>query len=510
MKHIHHLHIYHTTAVQCGGDFTLFSGFALCTLLNVSNAITIETQNQDGCMTRYFEQHEDILQKLEPCNTDTIIAAINSLKVRFKALQIDGVPSEVLDCVFDGCHYVLSDAMIQTVVNYKNAGALETFKEQPYTTIIALEYKPLTQYVREHFVVYVSNVVLSHLTLSDRAEDIVDVLIRLKDEQDLQLQLIQKESFHLDSIEACAGEQVKSESDKWKPVWNALLEKNTVSINWNNVISYWNVYKLGKELKQYISLHVDELSKENTEAVPDDFIREFILTDVETTVKEKLLPTLRMKNFEIALSSIDEPTLRIMIDCQYFEFTDKSYSEVASKSPELGLEFILNNQDAYMKLSESIPMMTGLFEDLIFSDLLQEYKSELFSAYAEECMTKKIALQMHTLHMPVTKGILAAAWNCVDEEKQEQLLLDNCAVLDAADLAQKFKKIGGCYADLVDRSRRHEVTMSSTPQRILLAEHLQTIGYISSWEEKTSDSAHKKESNQKLLKLRIRQLKQPN
>ena len=29
MKHIHHLHIYHTTAVQCGGDFTLFSGFAL-------------------------------------------------------------------------------------------------------------------------------------------------------------------------------------------------------------------------------------------------------------------------------------------------------------------------------------------------------------------------------------------------------------------------------------------------------------------------------------------------
>ena len=482
----------------------------LCTLLNVSSATTIETQNQDGCMTRYFEQHEDILQKLEPCNTDTIIAAINSLKVRFKALQIDGVPSEVLDCVFDGCHYVLSDSMIQTVVNYKNAGALETLKEQPYTTIIALEYEPLTQYVHEHFVFYVSDVVLSHLTLSDRAEDIVDMLIRLKDEQDLQLQLIQKESFHLDSIEACAGEQVKSESDKWRPVWNALLEKNIVSINWNNVISYWNVYKLGNELKQYISLHVDELSKENTEVVPDDFIREFILTDVETTVKEKLLPTLRMRNFEIDLSSINEPTLHIMIGCQYFTFTDKSYSEVASKSPDLGLEFILNNQDAYMKLSESIPMTTGLFEDLIFSDLLQEYKSELFSAYAEKCMTKKIALQMHRLHMPVTKGILAAAWNCVDEEKQDQLLLDNCAVLDAADLAQKFKEIGGCYTGLVDRNRRHEVTMSSTPQRIFLAEHLQTIGYISSWEEKTSDSAQKKESNQKLLKLRIRQIKQPN
>ena len=429
----------------------------LRTMLNVADAATIEIQNQDGCMVRYFEQHEDILQQLVSCDTANVIAAINSLEVCFGALQIANVPNEVLDCVFDGCRYVLSDSMIQTVVNYKNEGALETLKKQPYTTVIALEYEPLIQYVHERFALYVRNVVLSHATLLDRAEDIVDMLIRLKDDQELQLQLIQKESFHLDSIEACAGEQVISASDKWRPIWNALLEKDVVSINWENVISYWKAYKLGKELKQYISLHADGLSEENIEVVPDDFIHEFILTDIETTVKEKLLPVLRMKNFDIVLSSIDEPTLRIMIDCQYFAFTVDTYSDIDSVSSDMSLMFILKNQDVYMSLHEDIPMTSNLLEKLLASRLRQEYKSKLFSAYAEEYMTKKIAMQMYTLHMPVTKGVFAEAWTCVDEGEQEQLLLENCTVLDAVELAQKFKEMGGNYTALADRTRRRDV-----------------------------------------------------
>ena len=482
----------------------------LRTLLNVSDAAAIEAQNQDGSMARYFEQHEDILQQLASCNTANVIATINDLDVCFDALQIAGVSNEVLDCVFDGCHYVLSDTMIRTVVNYKDTGMLERLAEQPYTTIVALEYEPLIQYVYENFASYVRDVVLTHATLSDRAKDIVDMLVRLKDQQDLQLKLVRKEDFHLDSIEACAGEQVRSESEKWKPVWNALLEKNIVAINWENVVSYWKVYKLSEELKRYLSLHADELSKEDSEVVLDDFIQEFILADVEPTVKERLLPVLRMKNFTLAISSIDESTLRIMIDCQYFAFTEKAYSEVASKSPDLGRSFILHNQDAYMKQHEKIPMTTNLLEDLLLSSLRQEYKSELFSVYAEKYMTTKIALQMKRLCMPVTQDIFDAAWNCVDEGERGQLLLENCLVLDAIDLAQKFSEIGGAYTALADRTRRHEAELSATPQHALLAEHLRTIGYITRWEEKEEQIFNPtlgKETSRKFLKLRIRPIK---
>ena len=485
----------------------------LRTLLNVADAATIKIQNQDGCMARYFEKHEDILQQLVSCDTAKVITVISGLEVCFGALQIANVPNEVLDCVFDDCRYVLSDSMIKTVVTYKNAGALETLKEQPYTTIVTLEYEPLKQYIYESFETYVCNVVLTHVTLSDRAEDIVDMLIRLKNQQDLQLQLIQKENFHLDSIEACAGEWVKAESDKWQPIWNALLEKNVVSINWENVISYWKMYKLNNELKEYIALHADELAKENIEVVSDNFIQDFILTDVEMTAKEKLLPVLRMKNFDIPLSSIDESTLQVMIDCQYFAFTVAAYSNVDSVSSDMSLLFILKNQDAYMSLHEDISMTSDLLENLLDSSLQQEYKCQLFSTYAEEHMTKKIALQMHTLFMPVTKGVFAQAWTCVDEGEQEQLLLENCTVLGTVELAKKFEEMGGDYIALADRTSRHEVNLFATPQRIQLANHLQSIGYITSWEEKKEkifDPVLKKVTSRKLLKLRIRKIKQPN
>lgn len=105
-----------------------------------------------------------------------------------------------------------------------------------------------------------------------------------------------------------------------------------------------------------------------------------------------------MKNFDIPLPSIDESTLQIMIDCQYFVFTVATYSDVDSISSDMSLICILKNQDAYMSLHEDISMKSDLLEKLLASSLQQKYKSKLFSAYAEEYMTKKIALQMYTLH----------------------------------------------------------------------------------------------------------------
>lgn len=64
---------------------------------------------------------------------------------------------------------------------------------------------------------------------------------------------------------------------------------------------------------------------------------------------------------------IDKITLEIMIDCKYFEFTTSNYSAVKDVSPNLSLQFVLNNQDEYMELKTSISMTTGLFEGLICS-----------------------------------------------------------------------------------------------------------------------------------------------
>ena len=52
--------------------------------------------------------------------------------------------------------------------------------------------------------------------------------------------------------------------------------------------------------------------------------------------------------------------------------------------------------------------------------------------------------------------------------------------------------------------------MHAIPQHKLLAEHLQAVGYITSWEEKNEkfyDPVLEKETSRKFLKFRIKQVK---
>lgn len=485
--------------------------FYLQIMLSESEITTIEAQNTEGCLTRYFEEHDDILQKLESCDAYKIISVIDKLNVRFKTLQIEGVSHEVLDNVFDKCHYMLNETMIKTVVAYRSDNLISTWEEKPYSTLITLADTPLMQYVHDHIVIFVDEIVLTHSNLSDRPEDIVDMLIRLEGEQDLQTRLIKQESFHLDSIEECACEQVHAEKDNWITVWNALLEKGAVTVSWKNVLDYWKVYQVSDELKEYISHHAEELSGMDTASVEDDFIKAFINANFKIEVKQKLLPVLKLNDFDLDITSLDEFTLRIMIACNYFEFTVERYSVISSISPDIATDFILKNQDEYMELKENIPMSGNLLERLLFSKCFSvKNKNQLFTEYAENYMTEKIAEQMKELNMPVTKDIFNIAWGCIGEKKREGLLLDNCTLFDADKLERYFGELGGPYAELADRTRRHDVNLPVTDRNKALATHLRKLEYITSDDEKDEkffDDASGCEKTRKVLKMRIKQVK---
>lgn len=486
--------------------------FYLQIMLSESEITTIEAQNIEGCLTHYFEEHDDILQKLASCDASKIVSVIDKLNVRFKTLQVKGVSHEVLDSVFDNCHYMLNETMVKTVVAYRSDNLISTWEEKPYSTLITLADTSLMQYVHDNIVIFVDEIVLTHSNLSDRPEDIVDMLIRLEGEQDLQTRLIKQESFHLDSIEECACEQVHAEKDNWITVWNALLEKGAVTVSWENVLDYWKVYQVSDELKEYISHHAEELSGMDTVSVKDDFIKAFINTDFKIEVRQKLLPVLKLNNFDLDITSLDESTLRIMIACNYFEFTVERYSVISSISPDIAAKFILKNQNEYMELKENIPMSGNLLERLLFSKCFSvKNKNQLFTEYAENYMTEKIAEQMKELNMPVTKDIFNIAWNCIGERKREGLLLDNCTLFDADELERYFGELGGPYVELADRTRRHDVNLSVTDRNRALAKYLRKLEYITSEEEKDEkffDDASGCEKIRKVLKMRIKQVKE--
>lgn len=480
-------------------------------ILSESEISTIEAQNIDSCMTHYFEEHSDILQKLRDCNNEKIIFVIDRLDVHFPALRTATVPFNVLDSIFENRHYVINEEMIKAIIAYKNSDFLDEFEGKPYSALIALNYPALLQYVQDNMVKFVDEIVLAHRNLSDSPEDIVDMLIRLEGETEIQVKLVEQESFCIDYIDDCAGEHVRANKNAWMSVWNALLKKNAVKISWENVFDYWKVYQFSEALKEYVDLNAGELAEIDAVVVNDSFIKAFIEADFEQEIERKLLPVLRLEKFDLEISSIAEPTLNIMVDCNYFEFTADRYTAVNDASFEIGIKFILKNQKDYMSLSDSIPMTSSLLEQLIFNDdFAASNRHQLFCDYAESYMTEKIAMQMKVHDLPVSKDIFEAAWNCTAQEDHIELLLDYCTILNAEDLEQYFAELSAPYSELSDRSRRHEVSLPVKDKNRELAEHLKKIGYLTSWKEKAEkyfDVATDCEKTRKILRLHIKQVK---
>ena len=478
-------------------------------LLVESELATIDVQNSEKSITRYFEEHDDILQRLAACHAEKMVSVIDRLDVHFKSLKTENVSNDVLDNVFDKCHYVLNEKMIKTVISYKDDVMSQNFEEKPYSTLVMLGYTALLQYVQDNIKTFVEKIVFVHDSLYDRPEDIVDLLICLEGDMDCQVKLIEREHFHLDCLKDCAYERVDINKKEWMPVWNALLKKNSVNVSWKNVYDYWKVYQLSDEMKVYISSHVEALSTMDASSIDDIFIKDLIKANFEPKIECRLLPVLRLDNFDLDIQSIRESTLRAMIDCNYFEFTVERYSIISSISLDIGIFFILKNQDDYMRLKNDITMSGELFERLIFNDdFNEENKQQLFSEYAEKYITKKVAEQMKIRNLPVTKKVFEAAWKCAAERRAE-LVLDYCTLLNAAELGQYFAKLQAPYSDLGDRSRRHEVSLPRTKENKELTGYLQKIEYITSWsekEEKIFDPVMDCEKRRKILNLRVKKV----
>ena len=77
-------------------------------ILQIQNLDILSDQNKDECMARYFEQHDDIFQKMEYFGEECIQFAITGLFFKLKSIQTDNVSKAVLDSIFDLRRYQIN------------------------------------------------------------------------------------------------------------------------------------------------------------------------------------------------------------------------------------------------------------------------------------------------------------------------------------------------------------------------------------------------------------------
>lgn len=446
--------------------------------------------NVENCITSYFEKHEDILQQLNDVGSNKIIAAISNCDVCFEKLNIANVSDDIVEYIFDNCCFKLNDCMVRNVISYKKKNLLNMFENQPYSTIIKLEYQPLIEYVHENMKEYIEAVVLKKTIIEDENEDIIDLLRRILEESDLCASVICLENFEIEKLADCLEQEIQNKRDKVKVVWNTLLEQNKIGISWENTMLYWKYYSISNYLKKFIEVNVDKLSVEKNNYVTDNFAKDIINAKFEDSVLKKLLPVLPMKTFDLDVEQLPENILAIMVECNYFGYTIEYYQSIAERNEDIAVEYIVKNQAEFYNSLEDFPMTKNVLERLLFEQKIpMDNREELFEKYAKTYMTEKIALNMNAEGFKVTKTLFDIAWEILSENQKERLMIANLELLNVDDMEKCFGELSGQYSVLSERTKRCKVKLDNTENNRKLVNYLEKIGYItSSWEEKTDSN----------------------
>lgn len=485
----------------------------LVALVKVLNPEELSCQNENACLVEFIERHYDILRRLEAAGCDNLQDVIKELRLSFHCLELDDVSDDLQSFIFNGHYYELNWSMVRSIVAFIEKDSLNKLEEQPYSTVISLQYQPLIEDVHENIDRYTREIILTRESIHDQNEDILALLERLITIPDLCISLVKREQFCLPHLYDCCMNLTKEYEETVEEIWTVMLSEKKVDTTWENVVTFWKNWSLENALKDYIADNINELIISLVDTVPDEFIADFIRSSFSEDVKRKALSVLRMDDFSLEINELDKVTLKILIEYHYFDFSVSRFSAIYNADVSLSIDYIMGNQREFMDDFAEIEMTSDLFERVLLDNRLDDdIRRNLFETNVEKYMTAKIAAQMNQMEMGrhITKAIFDAGWNCLNSDGKEALLYKNLCVLDAEDFERCFTDLGDKYKDFLGRDSSHEVTLFNSEDHEQLAVRLKEVGYITSYRKKEEiiyDTILGADKTVDQIKYRIKQVK---
>lgn len=471
--------------------------YYLCLLLANINADDVSQYNIDDCMEKYFEDHADILQKLqEQLGSEKIKDILLQLKPKFRELNIDGIKDKkILDTVFDNAMYELNLPMVKNVIKFKNSTLIDSFEAQPYSVVVRLGYDSMNKYIQNNIKQYVSDIILKQANPEDEFNDILSLVQKMfeEDEYELIVELIKHETFRIGTISKMLGDKIDENKEQVQFIWRTMLEAEKITVSWGNIIIYWVNYKIDDSLKDFIIKNINSLVKENRCCCNDSFISELIMCGMPISVYEVLLPVLRMSDFSMSLTDIPKEILGIMVRCKYFAFTPDNFGELKDIDESLAVEYISLNQDEAIKYTNDLDIDSALLNEiLIFTNITISNKEWFLEVFGVTYMTSEIVMSINELKLKITKETFDVAWKVANHDDRLKLFFDHLSLFTADDFERYFSEIGGEYATLSDRTKRYQPVISCSENNLNLVERLKEVGYITSYNvEKKANSKEK-------------------
>ena len=412
----------------------------------------------------------------------------NALSVKFSKEDLSGVRKSMVNHIIANRYYEINETMLYEILGRINPDLQRGFNKHAYTNLLKLDRDDKLQmkileyiYEKDNLSIFMDEVVLADDNISESIEAIRDLLDRLKENEDYQDRLLQHEEF----VGISLSKFTLDEPDQH--IWNLVLKNSRVKATWFTVVEYWSSFKFSPELFQFIQNNTDSIIASDRLVCTQDFVDNlFINATWDDNTFSNLATCFKGWRFSGSISDIPEQNLKVLIDQDFFEFTQEYYDQVKSVSDELATTYVLKHQlEALDKLdnSEINELAANLLASpFVSSELINEIvKNNL----PEQVIDQDVAINLTNKNFDIDESYFFAIWKYLSNDKRISWMLDNVALLDRDDFYRCFSELTGVYHNFFEKyDSSKEVKLENNKENETLANRLCSVGYATSFRVK--------------------------
>ena len=368
---------------------------------------------------------------------------LDSLKIKFVSLNIDGVNHKLLDYIFDQDLYVLNKEMISVIVGYKDKNLQSVLNKQIYTTINKLNYKPMINYVNSNIKPFIDNVFLSEDNDSEDLEYIIEIIEKAIKLDDLTyISIFENKKFYIYLNDFIHIDYSTLTNITQRDVRDCILKNNHITPCWKYVIEYWDEYGYSDTLSQFVENNISKISRTYNGKLSNEFLYDFYNAyNIEFYKIHKIKCGFYK---DVDFRKIKSDILGYLIENDLISPFMESFERLSKTNVDLFLQFALKYELDFRHYIENYEIDEELYASLIHNDkftfktrfTLLESKDGL---YMDEELAKSFMNDIEPFRPLIYQYVIEALKNI--EELQIKTMMKYLNHLDKASLIYSFKCI---------------------------------------------------------------------
>lgn len=403
---------------------------------------------------------------------------LDTLKIKFVSLNIDGVDHKLLDYIFDQNLYVINKEMISIIIGYEDKNLHSVFNKQIYTIINKLNYKPLIDYVNSNVKIFIDDVFLSEDNDSEELKYIIEIIEKAIELDDsTYISIFQKKDFNISLKDSIQIDYSALTNITQRDVWDCILQNNRITPCWKYVIDYWDEYGYSDTLAQFVEDNILTILRSNSRKISNEFLYDFYNAyDIEFYENNKIKYPFKK---EVDFNKINPDILGYLIENNLIWPSMSNFEMLNKTDIDLFQRFALNYELDFIHYIENYEIDEELYSRLIHNEnftfetrfTLLESKDGL---YMDEELAKSLMNNIEPFRPLIYQYVIEALKNY--EELQIKTLMKYLNSLDKELLLYSFRWIDRYKR--IYHSQDELIVINKSKRNEELVEYMKSINMI--------------------------------